>query len=524
MAATRRVSTSLSPERGTVPGYSLETVALLRYAIRMPSPLRVPNTLASAWIVSLAAFGSASCGKEPPAGRFKHVVLVVVDTLRADRLGCYGYPRDTSPNIDALAARGTRYADARPQGSVTIASMISMMTGLYVTHREEVLPRYARTLAERVADTGRRTAAFAGNQNLTGDRGFQRGFDTFEPIHGGRGRHIVKAYGEWLRANIDSVRRDGSFVWLHMMDPHAPYKPMPEHRERFLTTRHDVRELVASWRRDLQEGGRIVGSTPDPATVNAAFARMIEVHSLYDAEVASADAAVGQLVELLRDTGLERDTLVIFASDHGEELYEQLRYPEELRMELSRGELAHPEKYFANGHGWSFRETAWRTPLIVVGEGLPRGHVEETLTANLDLFPTILEAVGVEPTPELPGQSLLDGPPRGRSHVLAYTNEMIAVKDKDGSKYVDRTDRLARYENLYHDKDGDPDELVDVTAWRGDWKNLAPDRQERVQRYRELIRRWRQEHRRSVDTTVSDADAEALRELGYIGGAAEIER
>ena len=105
----------------------------------------------------------------------KNVVLVVIDTLRADRLGCYGYPRGTSPAIDALAERGTLYARNHSQGCWTIPSMVSMMSGLYVTEEESGPPKEHKTLAEVLKEAGLRTADFIGNPILARDRGIERG-------------------------------------------------------------------------------------------------------------------------------------------------------------------------------------------------------------------------------------------------------------------------------------------------------------------------------------------------------------
>lgn len=140
----------------------------------------------------VAALFSACAESAPEPERPRNVLLFVVDTLRADRLGCYGYERPTSPAIDTFARGGMLFQRNHSQACWTVPSMISMMSGLYVATEEQVLPE-SPVLAELLRAKGRTTAAFVGNRTLTNDRGFQRGFDHFVgPRPGGDG---ARAFG-----------------------------------------------------------------------------------------------------------------------------------------------------------------------------------------------------------------------------------------------------------------------------------------------------------------------------------------
>ena len=451
--------------------------------------------------------------KEPIA---RNVVLVVIDTLRADRLGCYGYPRPTSPTIDALARSGRVYVDNRAQGTVTITSMISMMTGLYVTEQEEVLPPYRRLLAERVAASGRETVAVAGNQVLFGNRGFHRGFDEFHPIRGGRSGMVVDEFRQWLTPQR-AGSKDGFFAWLHFMDPHTPYNPPPHLAARFATDHPMEDELVAFWRDEVAAVERTLGRESGSTGGEAAIPLMLRDNNLYDAEVASADEGVKSLLAALRDAGCLDDTLIILAADHGEELYERVGYEEETRR-LLRKKKTPPiaKRFFAFGHGWSFDDSAWRTPLILAGPGIEPGGVVESLTANLDIFPTVLDAFGITYGEDVLGHSLLEGKPVDRQFVFGYTNDMIGVRHVDGEKFVDHRARVAK--NDLARSSATTSELFDLTDDPAGRDNLATSASDRVERYRSLIAGWRKTHSRTTDTTLTDEDIRALTELGYIDG------
>lgn len=444
----------------------------------------------------------------------RNVILLVVDTLRADRLGCYGYARDTTPNLNQMAKAGTLYRDHRPQGVITIPSMISMMSGLYVAGPEEVLPEYQPTLAELIQRAEFKTVGLAGNKNLTDDRGFDRGFDSFERVEGGRGHVIVRKFKTWYNQNKDSAEKAGGFfAWLHFMDPHSPYSPDPDLKKKFDTPRPDQAELVKRWREYYPEVAKL-GS--NPPSLQKFMHQMIEVNNLYDAEVASTDRAIGALRKFLRDRGLDKNTLLIVASDHGEQLYEARRYAEDVRRMTNLGRSQSPTCYFDYGHGTSFREESWRTPLIIDGPGFEENAEITTLTANLDLMPTVLDYFGVRTPPNIQGFSLYSETPPARDHVFGYTSDVYVVKDADGRKYIDRTDRLGIYRGAERlpKEDGEPYEIYRLED--GEDKNLAPETPDGVTAFRRLLTKFQGENDREKNTTLTPEDIQALKELGYL--------
>jgi len=467
-----------------------------------------------------------SCDSRPPDPVARNVVLIVVDTLRADRLGCYGYTRDSSPNIDQLAARGTLYEEARAQGSWTLPSMLSMMTGLYVTHEEERLPSYRATIAELASAASKKTAAFIANVTLTTDRGFDRGFDHFEHVKVHHAPAVINRFIEWYEGS-DGPAKDGNgfFAWLHPDDPHSPYQPWRRH-DRFADA--PLPEGVSPPRLvDLLADSIDGVPVADEAMLAATEEFIQKQNNCYDGEVFAADEAIGKLMSFLRQEGILDETLVILASDHGEEMYEYPRYPERVIYAIHRleaGETLPLSEALANGHGSHTEAVVW-TPLILAGPGIPSNTRRAGLAANLDLYPTILAAFGIdepdEGLAEGPGQSLLGGAVPKREQVFTYGHHTASVVDRRGLKLIDRRNRASNYREQYWMK-GNPTgllelELFDLSAKRGELSDVAATRPQEFDFLLNSLERWRSENSREIDREVTENDLRALREMGYLG-------
>ncbi len=295
----------------------------------------------------------------PADGSRPNLLLITLDSTRADHLGCYGYPLPTSPVIDGVARGGVLFTDAISQIPLTGPSHATMMTGLHPHEHGAVrngvpLPDRARTLAERLGEAGYRTAAFLSGWTLRARlSGLDQGFDLYDDsmrdryrlVNTQRFAHQVTPEAlDWLRR-----REDGPFfLWVHYFDPHAPYVRRPALLE-------DL---------DAREERR---------------ARRLPSRTLkYDSEIRHMDGQIGRLLSALRDLDLERDTLVVIAADHGESL----------------GEHGYV------GHGRFLYEEIVRVPLIISWPGrIPAGIAIGTPVALLDLTPTILALMGL-PAPE----------------------------------------------------------------------------------------------------------------------------
>ena len=190
----------------------------------------------------LAACAQEDPGQESPTPERPDVVLIVVDTLRADRLGCYGYERPTSPVIDRLAAQGTLFLEARAQCSWTLPSMASLMTGQYITNPRDVYPDGVAPLAERYREAGYRTIGMVGNVIVSARMGYDKGFERYDASvssdvdrpRTGLCRTLDKMLAS-LDPLLDSALEPGEdggrpplFLYIHPMDPHSPYLEYPE--------------------------------------------------------------------------------------------------------------------------------------------------------------------------------------------------------------------------------------------------------------------------------------------------------
>jgi len=313
------------------------------------------------------------------------VFLIVVDALRADHLGSYAYPRDTSPFIDSLARQGIVFESAVANSSYTGESVAALLTGQlpsrsgafgWLAHPDRAGPH----LGEIFRRAGYRTGFLSNTVQLRGP-GFTRGFDEVRHLPG---RWDISGEGGRLSARaLDLVRRAGDrpvFLYLHYLDPHAPYDPAPRFRRRLapvpsaspLALYDDVQPTFG----DLVAGGFGPG---EPG-----FEDLI---ARYDAEIASTDEAVESLLRGLETLGRRERTLVVLTADHGEEF-------------LEHGFVE---------HAWTLYEESIRVPLIFWAAGaLEPARVAQRISL-VDVLPTVLDLVGIAaPDGELDGTSLLE--------------------------------------------------------------------------------------------------------------------
>lgn len=309
-----------------------------------------------------------------------NLLLITVDTLRADHLGCYGYPRRTSPSIDSLSASGVTFTTAYAQRPKTSPSFASIMTGTYpqrngVRRSKETLPAAAYTLAEALRDAGYTTCGVVTNGNLYPAFGFDQGFQSYRYGHSDA-REGTEIAMEWLQDGP----RPPFFLWVHHTDPHTPYKPPEPYADAFLNDieygRHPLEvikgvPLGGVHRRLLLEGPLDLGYYV----------------SQYDGEIAYADHWIGELLSCIRSLGLQGSTLVVFTADHGESLGDHGYYFE---------------------HGLFTYDASARIPLVFsLPGGMGTGVKEDLVVESVDFMPTMLELLGIAQPGSCQGESVV---------------------------------------------------------------------------------------------------------------------
>ncbi len=398
------------------------------------------------------------------AGGPPNVILIAVDTLRADRLSCYGHTPGVSPAIDALAADGVRFEQAISAANWTAPSFVSLFTGRAAPDLLETLEGAPETaLAQHLQSAGYSTAAVLYKPMLY-DRGFDRGFDVF--FNAPRVR--IRAERNLTQA-LDWLQNNGSrrfFLFLHFNDPHQPFcQPEETVKESSLRRLEDfgLRLPIMVLSRDAtavdpRHPRRLSSGQPcrdcrDGDTLTPSFKNL--ARTLYDDAIRYTDHNIGRFLSVLKKEGLYDEAVIAFVSDHGETLW------------------SHGEHY---GHtSDNLHDELIRVPLIIKppkSRGWPAGGVVSEQVRLFDLMPTLLELAGIEPPPSS-ARSLLGAldPQRNSEFrqrpafsVDRRTNTLSLRHD--GWKYIRYYPRSARdrlRETLY-DLSADPGEHVDRVA------------------------------------------------------------
>ena len=359
---------------------------------RAPSGLLLPTLP----LLVLAAL-LAGCARERPAaepatasaraprgeGR-PDVLLLTIDTLRADHLSAWGYPRETSPNLDRMAAEGVRFERAQVQWPKTAPSFASMFTATYPKDNGVVrrvgmpISCRLRLLAEEMRDLGYQTHAVVANGALGKEFFFDQGFDSYEEAWKVAGPDTPEPTGAHRITDLALARVDRLepgrpvFLWIHYIDPHAPYRPPREWRDLYQGDAHfRAGETVPVDRRARR---RFVGAIGRSQVVDGGSELAFYV-ARYDAEIRYVDAEVGRLVAGLEQRGLWQRMLTVMTSDHGESLGEH-RY------------------YF--GHGMLAYQTCLHVPFVVRYPGVLAPRTDPAPVELLHLAPTILELAGAQ--------------------------------------------------------------------------------------------------------------------------------
>jgi arylsulfatase len=329
-------------------------------------------------IVGLAlavALASSGCRGDGDAGSRTHVILIVIDTLRAGHLGSYGYGRDITPFLDAFARESLRFERAIAASSWTSPSVASILSSLYPPAlgisrgspqkgREAniVLGEEVVTIAEILQGEGFQTLGVVANPWIARQLGYAQGFDRFFRARRSqrRGHASAESVNRIAFEALPATEDDPAplFLYLLYMDPHKPYHP------------------------ELR--GAPLPALPTPTSGAGGGDRRARAIDGYDAEIRYLDEHLGELFDFLRQRGLYDDSIIVVTSDHGEQFYE----------------------YGHHDHGYTLHNPEVHVPLLVRVPGVEPG-TDDTIVSTVDIVPTILDALGIEIAHEIEGVSLL---------------------------------------------------------------------------------------------------------------------
>lgn len=434
--------------------------------------------------------------------KVKNCLFIILDTTHAAHLSAWGYHRATTPNLDRLAANGVRFEQAYSQASSTLPSTWSILSGRYpVPPADKELLRLddrVKTLAENFKDSGFATFGYSENPFVSESFGHAQGFDTFDLLlplndmqYADRNQDATEQILGKAAESIHSASNTPWFTYIHLFRPHAPYFAPEPFGTAFMT---DQGKSVASL---ALETALLSGeSTPELNSAIDSLTDNVEyVVASYDGNLAYADRLVGKFLAHLHESGELDETLVIVASDHGEEL-------------MQRGRI---------GHGLTLFEEQVHVPLIVWGpsiHGFKSGSITEPV-AMIDLYPTLTELFSLAEPAELAGTSLtpfLRGQTRTQAlPIFAQTQTSDKVSVRMGNEKMiaqinltERTISQTMVFNLHDDK------AEKINLWRQDrpFANLRST----LQRY---INNW-PEHFQTQPFSVPEEQLEQLRALGYL--------
>ncbi|MFZ2054205.1 MAG: sulfatase-like hydrolase/transferase [Candidatus Aminicenantales bacterium] len=401
-----------------------------------------------------------------------NVILITLDTTRADHLACYGYPNVKTPHLDSLARRGVLFEQAATNSPLTLPAHCSIMTGMYPTYHgvringNTALNDEQTTIAEVLSAQGYRCGAFIGAFVLDGRWGLKQGFEYYDDKFDLKkykhldlgavqrpGNKVMDAALDWL----DEQKNSPFFAWIHLYDPHTPYEP----REPYLSE-YRPRGLVG----------------------------------LYDGEIAFMDEQIGRCLSWLEANGLDKSTVLVLVGDHGEGLG-------------SHGE---------GTHGYFIYDYAVHVPLIIATPFESLGGVRVPSQVRVvDIFPTLIDILGAPPPTETHGRSLLPVMfrPEKEEDGFAYAESMSPNLQFGWSSL--HALRTTQYKYIQTPKA----ELYDLSRDAGEQTNLLLQNPNVVREMKDSLGRLIEETSRDAPTpqaaNLDKETMERLSALGYVG-------
>ena len=432
---------------------------------RPKRPVRLYLVLGAVCVVVAFLIFRAFDSSAPPTP--KNVILISVDTLRADHLGCYGYEAIRTPHIDRLAAESVLFENVATVTPLTLPAHASIFTGRgplehgVIDNFGYLLGEREETLAELLHEHGFATGGFIGSFVLDSRWGVSQGFTTYFDRFEAPGAAVTtmqanqRSGDEVLDPALDWIRDHSSgpfFAFIHFYDPHTPYSPPEPYRSEY--------------------GSDRIGR--------------------YDGEVAFVDSLVGRLIAVLEEQGLYQDTMIVFMSDHGESLGE------------------HGE----DGHGLFLYDATIRVPLLIKGPRLETAGRVAAQVRTIDVMPTVLDVVGLDVPSSVEGESL-----RPLLHDVHSESDLSAFIESHYARlHFGWAPLRGMRDSRYKFVEAPIGELYDLMEDPDETRNLYDEQPEIVRRYKEQIEAFDREYPSLARSSeVIDVETERrLQALGYV--------
>ncbi|KPJ58763.1 MAG: hypothetical protein AMJ42_02670 [Deltaproteobacteria bacterium DG_8] len=447
-------------------------------------------------------------------GVYPNIIFILIDTLRPDHLGCYGYLRNTSSQIDSLANHGIVFKNTISQSPWTKPSIASLFTStLPSTHgvtwrgRNKTLPKSMLTLAEVLKQNGYKTVAFSDNPHITKCNGFDQGFDTFIENYDwlkGNAEPLTNKVLNWFRENYQKKY----FIYIHYLDPHDPYNAPGIYHDIFLNKKViDVSNTVKRGNtyvlngeyhldRRMKEKLKSI-SNPDyplPTPLHISKKELNYLIDLYDGEIRYVDYQVGRIISVLKELKIYDKTTIIISSDHGEEFLEHGMFR----------------------HGYHLYDEIIKVPLIIISPHFNKTPLKIETPVNLiDLMPTVLDLLGIPSTSGMKGKSLI--PLINQDERV----ESLSISETSWKGSSAQTLRLANWKYI-NDIRNERTELFNLGEDSGERNNLHLKESKRAKKLScllsDIISKAYHvtEKSKGKDTQLENKQLEKLKSLGYI--------
>lgn len=442
----------------------------------------------------------------PPEDQRPNVIWFSIESLRADHIGCYGYERDTTPNLDALAAAATRYPDAHSVTSWTLASHATMFTGLYptahrVTEPDSKLSDAHTTVAEALAAAGYDTMAAVSGPYFRRAHNMQQGFARYDdsPITPADANASADVTNPAMEASITAMLRERKgankpfFLFGYFWDPHSHYIPPPPYDTMFVPP--DAEPIP--WKQIQYSPAFQLGK-------HISKAQLLYQIAQYDGEIRCTDEVVGRILRLLHDLDLWDNTAVIITADHGEEFYD----------------------HGHNSHKNTLYVESIHVPLVVKLPHQTEAVVDDRTVNLIDLFPTVLELAGISIDSPQTGQSLLQ-PARTDRPIFHELHTFWSFKRKStGEKWTESDQwyavRRGRYK-LVNVETKNRWELYDIIIDPREQHPLGAEAAETLGELQGELESWQEtmellarQWQGGGTAQLSEAEKRKLRSLGYL--------